>query len=182
MVLCFLLEIAMTAPADDRINALRNKAHDGYVYDGVFHLNPTFTKQDWSDLLSLLDAHAALKAQVERLNEMVEADDVHLKLVAARVEKAEADLRDQVIADGYSVAALKAEVERLRAMAPIANVQLGGDAEYWKARAEKAEAELEAARPLIEAVMGDRYELYGYEDRVLLAALALRQRKEKGNA
>jgi len=50
--------------------------------------------------------------------------------------------------------ALKAEVERLRKMAPIANVQLSGDAEYWKARATEAEAELRDAYAVIK--MGDR--------------------------
>lgn len=35
---------------------------------------------------------------------------------------------------------LAAEVERLREMTPVANVTLSGDAEYWKQRAEQAEA------------------------------------------
>lgn len=34
----------------------------------------------------------SLKAEVERLKETLEADDVHLKLVAARAEKAEAEV------------------------------------------------------------------------------------------
>ena len=58
---------------------------------------------------------------------------------------------------------------------------------YWRARAEKAEAELAAARPLLEAVSSSsQSELYpdkqfrgGDEERILRAALAYRQAKEK---
>ena len=43
----------------------------------------------------------------------------------------------------------EAEVERLRKMQPIANVTLTGDAEYFKTRAEKAEAEVKRLRALL---------------------------------
>jgi chromosome segregation ATPase len=79
---------------------------------------------DVSALINSLDEHSALKAEVSDQKKA-------LDLCGYIIEPIRNE-RD----------ALKAENERLRAEAPIANVQLSGDGEYWKARAEKAEAEL----------------------------------------
>jgi len=141
----------MTAPNDERIKELKE-----WLEEVRFNDQAEMLGDIPADLLAVLDEHAALKAEVELLNQNAMRDYAgHLELKAL-AEKAEAELShrcDQRDAALESVGLLTAE--------------------------------LEAARPLIEAAMSG--EISDYEGGVFLnpqpvldAALALRQRKEKG--
>jgi hypothetical protein len=111
----------MTPITPERVEELRE-----YVRTG--RLLVTGDPADVSALINSLDEHSALKAEVSDQKKA-------LDLCGYIIEPIRNE-RD----------ALKGENERLRTAAPIANVQLSGDGEYWKACAEKAEAENERLR------------------------------------
>jgi len=144
----------MTAPNDERIKVLKVYIEDAF---GDWGKDRSRVARVKADLLSLLDAFPAMREELEKVKGWLE-----------RKESA------------------KREVER----------QLE---DCWIER-KKAEAELTAARPLIEAVMGAEIMSgttlapdTGHFTRetklfigtgkvaILRAALALRQRKEKGD-
>ena len=156
----------MTPITPERVEELRE-----YVRTG--RLLVTGDPADVSALINSLDEHSALKAEVSDQKKA-------LDLCGYIIEPIRNE-RD----------ALKGENERLRTAAPIANVQLSGDGEYWKACAEKAEAELAKQAPLIEAVekaalpekgkkqYGAEFMWETDEDAILRAALKLRDEKGK---
>ena len=141
------------------------------------------------EIRSILDAHAALRGEVERLRADLEASYKRhdytlglLKKAEAEVERLSVRLKDTETwwrnAQNYAAKLLK---QRDGLYGPLAQA---------KARAESAEAELEAARPLLEAYENVSMDGNGgiyLEPKVIesirtkqRAALAFRQRKEKG--
>jgi len=156
---------------DERVKELREwlRAKDAVLWD----IN--------DDLEAILDEHAALKAENERLEKKA-SDTLAIQVRAeARAEKAEADLRQLTINHANAVAEVKeleAEVEQIRG-------QLRECGELRRI----AEAELALAKPLLEeialAVLWPKNEmnplqLTFYPDdatNILRAALAFREKK-----
>jgi hypothetical protein len=194
----------MTAPTDDRIRELREIVSDMLEAwkTGGFYNNPPDTA---TDLLAALDELEKVKEENERLKKENKQmrDSTAKEVVCCRCGK------ETLF---YTIAPYGSANDG----DPICAECLDGGPQDWKARAEKAEkdvvmfkdflglmtkrannaeAELEAQRPLIEAAMGAdtrtlRLDVQTIGETwaegesggtvILRAALALRQRKEKG--
>ena len=158
----------MTNISDDRIKELR---------EWLTSLTSGSDDDIRADLLSILDDHSSLRAENELLREDFEYKNEQLGSALIRAEKSEAEVKhrcDQRDAALESCSLVSAENERLRKDNNYFHAGFDSvreDYEEQKARAEKAEAELEKMTKAIESWKKDEV-IWKETEAKLLAQLA----------